>query len=335
MKNICHMADIKMLSVIDKIIKMKIFEINKNNADVYSLSFSKDQDHLVIGYQNKVDFINLTSKDKIFEADTFSGRFAYNSDNLLAVPSQTKLNQKSVCIWDTVTRKMIKEINGTSNPLKFSRNNEILASNDYESSNMKLYYLHTDKIKDFSILDSDDRISFSTDNKYFSNIMHRGFEIFDIEEGKKIQTIMDIYSFSQAEFTPDGEYLAGVVLGDIDRTSWEEAGGIELFKVNHGKLELIKIEMKKTFEQRKLDYIGLIPETVAIGEISFSKDGKYLVSGNYSDEGTVKLWDWENKKMITILGTHYNGVNSIAISPDNKYVASGGYRSVIVFETGL
>ena len=66
--------------------------------------------------------------------------------------------------------------------------------------------------------------------------------------------------------------------------------------------------------------------------IAISPDGKYIVSGDgevddvYEDDetgGSIKLWEISSgKEMLTFEGN--GNVNSVAITPDGKYIVSGG-----------
>jgi WD40 repeat protein len=55
--------------------------------------------------------------------------------------------------------------------------------------------------------------------------------------------------------------------------------------------------------------------------VSFSPDGKTLVSGSYK---TIKLWNVETGKEIGSFSGHNDYVRSVSFSPDGKTVASGG-----------
>ena len=63
-----------------------------------------------------------------------------------------------------------------------------------------------------------------------------------------------------------------------------------------------------------------------------------MVSGNYTDDATIKIWDWPSRKVLKELFQHNTelGVSAVAISKDAKYVASGDTKyNLMVFETGL
>ncbi len=46
-------------------------------------------------------------------------------------------------------------------------------------------------------------------------------------------------------------------------------------------------------------------------------------------DSTVKLWSVESQKEVTTLQGHSSYVNSVAFSPDGKYLASGSYDKTV------
>ena len=69
--------------------------------------------------------------------------------------------------------------------------------------------------------------------------------------------------------------------------------------------------------------VALLTEyTGPISSISFSPDGKTIVSG--SDDGNVRLWDVLTGERLQTFTRNANQVLSVAFSPDGKIIASGG-----------
>jgi WD40 repeat protein len=57
-----------------------------------------------------------------------------------------------------------------------------------------------------------------------------------------------------------------------------------------------------------------------VNSVSFSPDGKYLVTG--SSDYSVIIWDAVSRNQIKEFTVHTSFVNSVSFSPDGKYIVS-------------
>ncbi|XP_061757032.1 mitogen-activated protein kinase-binding protein 1-like isoform X3 [Nerophis ophidion] len=61
-----------------------------------------------------------------------------------------------------------------------------------------------------------------------------------------------------------------------------------------------------------------------ITALSFSPDGKHLVTGESGHLPAVRLWDVAERRQVTELQKHKYGISCVAFSPDCKYIVSVG-----------
>jgi formylglycine-generating enzyme required for sulfatase activity len=61
--------------------------------------------------------------------------------------------------------------------------------------------------------------------------------------------------------------------------------------------------------------------------VSFSPDGKRIVSGSY--DNTVKVWDAQTGQETLTLKIHSDDVTSVSFSPDGKRIVSGSYDNTV------
>ncbi|XP_028294155.1 mitogen-activated protein kinase-binding protein 1 isoform X2 [Gouania willdenowi] len=64
----------------------------------------------------------------------------------------------------------------------------------------------------------------------------------------------------------------------------------------------------------------------AITTLSFSPDGKYIVTGESGHMPAVRIWDVSERVQVCELQEHKYGVSCVAFSPNGKYIVSVGYQ---------
>ena len=66
-----------------------------------------------------------------------------------------------------------------------------------------------------------------------------------------------------------------------------------------------------------------------VSSVSFSPDGKRIVSGS-SNDNTLKVWDAQTGQETLTLKVHTaDGVCSVSFSPDGKRIVSGGFDQTV------
>nr|XP_046229931.1 mitogen-activated protein kinase-binding protein 1-like isoform X3 [Scatophagus argus] len=68
----------------------------------------------------------------------------------------------------------------------------------------------------------------------------------------------------------------------------------------------------------------IITSRKTITALSFSPDGKYLVTGESGHLPAVRLWDVAERRQVAELQMHKYGISCVAFSPNSKYIVSVG-----------
>ncbi len=189
-------------------------------------------------------------------------------------------------------------------------------------------------------------VAFSPDGKYVvSGSFDYAARVWEANSGKEVARIIhDDYVFSVA-FSPDGKY---VVSGSADFTArvWEAATGQEIARMTHdSSIDTVAFSPDGKFVVSGSrdgttrvwnSSIGQEAARVALNDyISsavLSSDGQYVISGGCNKidksictQGTAHVWEALTGKETTVASLAPDSyVNTIAFSPDGKYMALGG-----------
>uniref|UniRef100_A0A673IZR9 Mitogen-activated protein kinase-binding protein 1-like n=1 Tax=Sinocyclocheilus rhinocerous TaxID=307959 RepID=A0A673IZR9_9TELE len=78
--------------------------------------------------------------------------------------------------------------------------------------------------------------------------------------------------------------------------------------------------------QHCLKYFRPLSHRKTITTVSFSPDGKYVVTGESGHMPAVRVWDVAERTQVAELHEHKYGVACVAFSPNSKYIVSVGYQ---------
>lgn len=177
-------------------------------------------------------------------------------------------------------------------------------------------------------------------------------KVWDVGSGEEILTLKGHkYSVKSVAFSPDGKRIFSEDGADLKM--WDVETGREQFTLAHeiknvavspdGKrLACIRSVDNKFLDEVQVWDVNARRELFAIQgyrgsprhdtKVVFSADGKRLVAGSFEHDDTVKLWDASSGKGIQSLKGHVSTVESVACSPDGKWIVSHAWEEIKVWD---
>jgi WD40 repeat protein len=223
----------------------------------------------------------------------------------------------------------------------FSPDSQLIASASYDNT-VKLWNPRTSQvIRTFLVQTTDEehnqeyklwieassKLAFSRDGKILT--LGNGYNAliaWQVDTGKIVKKTRGRSSYTLGTaFSPDGNYFANALnetssSSDLTRLSPDEISQRLARTVYSQETGDIGIWDVKIGQQ-----IGTIPKTGLPTSMAFSSDNQFLVSNALN--GKISLWDLKSKKLLRT----WLGYGSVAISPNNDFVAINSYGCVKVW----
>jgi WD40 repeat protein len=207
-----------------------------------------------------------------------------------------------VRLWDLRARKLSGVLGDkltTVQSLAFSPDGALLAAGGvsirvWDVKTKVLKHTLDRKLKGGSVT----CVAFSPDGAVLAASDERGFELYDLKNGKS-KTAEEIGCVASVAFSPAGDLLA------CAGGEWGKAGRITIYEVATGAIR-----------QRLTGYRNLVTS------VAFFAAGRRVAAG--SAEGTITVWDMQRGRLIVsflVLPSGEKGVSSdwIAFTPEGYY----------------
>lgn len=194
------------------------------------------------------------------------------------------------------------------------------------------------------------KVIFSPDGKLLaSGSWDTSVRIWDVQKGKSIHTLEGHNGrIIDVSFSPDGNLLAScddqiIKIWDVqsgeckltlgDENNWEWRLGSVIFSPDGKFLASCSRNKFGLWDTSTWEYKEMMEGKTFVECLSFSSDGKYLVSS--STDRTIRVWDVLTKKCESVLeddNEDYTNYSCLSFSPDGKYLASGCYFSIKIWD---
>ena len=224
-------------------------------------------------------------------------------------------NDNTIKLWDRegkLTKTLSNHTDSVSS-ISFSQDGKLFASGSYDIT-VKLWTRDGQMVKDFPKEHTKriNTVSFSPDGQMIASGSHdKTVKLWNLN-GQLLKTLSGHKkAVRSVSFSPDGQMIASISTDETIKV-WSRNG--ELLHTFFGCEPQYKDKCK-----RKQDDVT---------SVSFSPDGKTIVSGGYG--GKVKLWNLKDKQpKISRKNKHRGSITSVSFSPDEKIIASTSHDRTI------
>ena len=184
--------------------------------------------------------------------------------------------------------------------------------------------------------------SFSKDGNLLLTALNNTVKIWDFKRGICRDSLSGhLMTVSKAVFSSDGEKIASASLDHTVRIWNVKTRKTEHILKGHTKKVISALFSRdsryvasssadstvRIWDVRTGDCIQILKHKAVVNTVSFSIDGRLLLTGTAKMDNRIHVWDAASGKCVKILNGHKISITSVAYSPDGRFFASASASS--------